>query len=80
MNNLCLSLAHEYGYAGIRINILSPGIVSNAPNPENFDLERLKIPLTRLATPEDVVNAVLFLSSEESEYINGINLDVHGGR
>ena len=80
MNNLCLSLADEYGFAGIRVNIVSPGIVSDDPNPENYDLERLNIPLSRLATPEDVVNAVFFLSSEESKYINGTNLDVNGGR
>ncbi len=80
MNNLCSSLAHEYGFAGIRVNIVSPGIVSNDPNPPNFDIEKLKIPLARLATPEDVVNAVLFLSSDKSKYINGSNIDVNGGR
>lgn len=80
MNNLCLSLAHEYGFAGIRVNIVSPGIVSDDPNPENYDLERLNIPLSRLATPEDVVNAVFFLSTEDSKYINGSNIDVNGGR
>ena len=80
MNNLCLSLAHEYGSAGIRVNIVTPGIVSTNPIHPDFDMEKLNIPLSRLATPKDVVNAVYFLSSEKSEYINGANLDVNGGR
>ncbi len=80
MNNLCRTLSHEYGPDGIRINIISPGIVSENPYDENININRLKIPLARLATPKDVVNVVEFLNSQGSSYINGINVDVNGGR
>ena len=80
MNNLCRSLSHEYGPNGVRINIISPGIVSDDPYDEKIKISNLNIPLSRLATPEDVVNAVDFINSQKSCYINGINLDVNGGR
>ena len=70
---------HEYG-PGIRINIISPGIVSDNPYDENININRLNIPLARLATPEDVVNVVEFLNSLKGSYINGINVDLNGGR
>jgi 3-oxoacyl-[acyl-carrier protein] reductase len=38
-----------------------------------------KIPSARLGEPEDIANAVLFLSSEQSDYINGETLHVNGG-
>ena len=54
--------------------------VSNDNNNEKIDMSRLNIPLSRLAIPDDVVNAVLFLTSPESKYISGSNIDVNGGR
>ena len=80
MNNLCRSLSHEYGPSGVRINIISPGIIADDPYDKNINLSSLNIPLSRLATPDDVVNAVEFITSNSSSYINGINLDVNGGR
>lgn len=38
-----------------------------------------KIPLKRLAKPEEVANAALFLASDEADYITGIGLNVAGG-
>lgn len=40
----------------------------------------LGIPLGRLATPEDVANAAVFLASDEAIYITGVELPVDGGR
>ena len=80
INNLCKTLAHEYGPNGIRVNIVTPGIISeDSFNTRKYD-ERLNIPLSRFATPSDVVNAISFLISKESSYITGNDLNVNGGR
>ena len=41
--------------------------------------DRSKIPSARLGDPEDIANAVLFLTSNQSDYINGETLHVNGG-
>ena len=80
INNLCKTLSHEYGSSGVRVNIVTPGIISDDSfNKRKYD-EKLNIPLSRLANPTDVVNAVSFLISKESSYITGNDLNVNGGR
>lgn len=72
---------------GIRVNVLSPGFVSTPAYDylfgENKDavLEHAKsiTPLGRLGTVEDMANAVMYLASSESSYVNGIELFVDGG-
>ena len=46
------------------------------------DIERIAslVPLRRLAEPEDHAQAMLFLASDAASYINGVTLDVNGGR
>ena len=39
-----------------------------------------QVPLKRIARPEEIANAILFLASEEASYVNGINFPVDGGR
>lgn len=80
---LMKSLASEYAEKHININAVSPSMI------ETKFLERIpdkiieitaeKHPLKRIATPGDVVPAILFLLSEESNYINGINIPIAGG-
>ena len=80
MNNLCKTLSYEYGSKGIRVNILTPGIVCIDPLDKEKYKPALNIPLSRLATPKDVYDAVCFLASDKSSYITGADIDINGGR
>ena len=77
------SLAIEYARKNININCISPGFISTAMTDqvdEKFkDVIIAKIPANRLGKPEDIANAVVFLSSNQSDYINGETLHVNGG-
>ena len=77
------SFALEYAKKHINVNCVSPGFISTAMTDqieEKFkDAIVLKIPANRLGKPEDVANAVVFLSSDDSDYINGETIHVNGG-
>ena len=77
------SLAIEYAKKNINVNCISPGFISTAMTDqidEKFKETIIaKIPSNRLGKPEDVANAVIFLSSDLSDYINGETLHVNGG-
>lgn len=64
----------------VRINCICPGIV-DTPIYTNRDMSRFddRIPLGRVATPEEIAKVVLFMVSEDSSYITGIALPVDGG-
>jgi meso-butanediol dehydrogenase/(S,S)-butanediol dehydrogenase/diacetyl reductase len=79
-------LAAEGAPHGIRANAISPGIISTPGSRANLlaadhpmrTIARA-VPLGRLGTEEDVVNAAVFLASDEAAYITGTNLIVDGG-
>ena len=77
------SLAIEYAKKNINVNCISPGFIKTAMTDkinETFKEAIIsKIPSNRLGEPEDIANAVLFLSSNQSDYINGETLHVNGG-
>ena len=77
------SLAIEYAKKNINVNCISPGFIKTAMTDkieEKFrDIIVSKIPSARLGEPEDIANAVLFLASCQSDYINGETLHVNGG-
>ena len=77
------SLAIEYSKKNINVNCISPGFIKTAMTDkidEKFkEVIISKIPSGRLGTPEDIANAVLFLASTKSDYINGETLHVNGG-
>ena len=77
------SLAIEYAKKNINVNCVSPGFVKTAMTDkidEKFkDMIISKIPSARLGEPEDIANAVVFLASNQSDYINGETLHVNGG-
>ena len=77
------SLAIEYAKKNINVNCISPGFIKTAMTDkidEKFkEIIVSKIPSARLGDPEDVANAVVFLASNQSDYINGETLHVNGG-
>ena len=77
------SLALEYAKKNININCISPGFIkTNMTDKIDEKFKEViisKIPAARLGEPEDIANAVLFLASKQSDYINGETLHVNGG-
>ena len=77
------SLSVEYAKKNININCISPGFIKTAMTDkidEKFkDILLSKIPSARFGEPDDIANAVLFLASNLSDYINGETLHVNGG-
>ncbi len=82
---LTKSIASRYAKDGIRCNSIHPSTVDTPFVQEMFrDPEKKKqrleeVPLGRLASAEDVANAVLYLASDEATFINGIALPIDGG-
>lgn len=84
--NLTQQLAVEGGPHGIRAVCISPGftvtpstawLVESGPEPFKKNIAR--IPLGRVGQPDDIVNAAVFLSSDEASWITGVNLVIDGG-
>jgi NAD(P)-dependent dehydrogenase (short-subunit alcohol dehydrogenase family) len=84
--NLSKTAAAENACHGVRINAILPGAtatqglligVENSPHPEHEWTRQ--IPSRRFAQPEEIANAVLFLVSPLSTYVNGATLVVDGG-
>ena len=77
------SLAIEYAKKNININCISPGFIKTAMTDKLDDKFKeaiiSKIPSARLGDPDDIANAVLFMCSNQSDYINGETLHVNGG-
>ena len=77
------SLAIEYAKKNINVNCISPGFISTAMTDQIDEKHKeaiiAKIPSNRLGKPEDIANAVTFLSSNLSDYINGETIHVNGG-
>ena len=77
------TLAKELGKKGIRVNAVAPGFIVTPMTqgmPEKIlEMMTEKTPLKRLGKPLDIANALLFLASEDANYINGVVLSVDGG-
>lgn len=86
VNILTKSSAAEYGSQGIRINAVSPGVI-RTPGIENYFKEqpdmaeglKRKAVMNRLGEPEEIAEAVTFLSSDRASFITGQLLSVDGG-
>ncbi|MFM1950402.1 MAG: hypothetical protein RL418_89 [Actinomycetota bacterium] len=84
--SLTQQLAAEGGKYGIRSVAISPGFIVTPSTawlvesgPEPFKKNIGRIPLGRVGQPSDIVNAAVFLASDEASWITGINLVVDGG-
>ena len=87
--SLTRAAAIEWAPLRIRVNAVAPGLTDtplarawfdDQPDPTSFrETVEATIPQHRLATPEDVAAAVLFLASDESAHITGVTLAVDGG-
>jgi NAD(P)-dependent dehydrogenase (short-subunit alcohol dehydrogenase family) len=86
---LAKGAAIEWAPRNIRVNVVAPGLtdtptieasIQRSTDPEAYRRQReAQIPLQRLATPEEIADAVLFLASPKSSYITGAVLPVDGG-
>lgn len=80
------TLAVEWGPEGVRVNSVAPGPVEGtegmrrlAPTEASVAAWTEAVPLRRFATTQDVVDAVLWLTSPEASYVTGVVLSVDGG-
>ena len=73
-------MAKNYGEEGVRVNCICPGIVDT---PILGDRDRTayaqRVPLKKLAQPEEVAKVVAFLASDDAEYLTGVVLPIDGG-
>jgi len=83
------TLSREFATKGVRINTVCPGLtetgmleafMQGAGNPDKLrEAYRRAVPIGRLGKPEDIPGAVLFLSSEDADFITGQTISVSGG-
>jgi NAD(P)-dependent dehydrogenase (short-subunit alcohol dehydrogenase family) len=89
VRSLARSFSQEFGSKGIRVNCLSPGVTAT-PILEKFGYDdnvlqdvigqvKTLTPLGRLATPQEIANAIYFICSDEASFIHGADLQVDGG-
>jgi 2-hydroxycyclohexanecarboxyl-CoA dehydrogenase len=86
---LTKTLAREMAKNGVRLNCVCPGLtetgmfqefVKGAGNPDKLrEAYRRGVPLGRLGQPEDIAGAVLFLASDDADFITGQTISVSGG-
>ena len=83
------TLARELATKGVRLNTVCPGLtqtnmlaefMKGAGNPDKLEeAYRRAVPIGRLGKPEDIPGAVLFLSSDDADFITGQTISVSGG-
>jgi NAD(P)-dependent dehydrogenase (short-subunit alcohol dehydrogenase family) len=83
---LTQSFAHELGHLGIRCNAVAPGLTDTPMLEDDLESEEFRrayvrrIPLRRVAMPEEQARVILFLASDDASYVNGETIVVDGGQ
>ena len=78
-------MAIDYGQEGIRINNLSPGYIFTNMTKKSYSNKKLrasrakKTMLNKWGQPNDIIGAAVYLMSDSSQYVTGIDLHVDGG-
>lgn len=77
------ALAKEVGPSGVRVNVVTPGVIDTDMNAQLTAEDRAQLaedtPLGRIGLPDEVARTILFLCSEDSAFITGQVLGVSGG-
>jgi NAD(P)-dependent dehydrogenase (short-subunit alcohol dehydrogenase family) len=82
---LSRQLASEWGPQGIRSNVVSPGMVITPMSQSFYDTPGVTerrtavVPARRIGMPQDIADAILYLASDRSSYVNGDEIIVDGG-
>ena len=85
MIRLSKSLAIQYASKNIRSNVILPGPVNTGmqkrwkKNPSSKKNLEKTIPLKKVGEPEDIANGIMFLLSDQSQYITGTEIVIDGG-
>ncbi|HSC69836.1 MAG TPA: 3-oxoacyl-ACP reductase family protein [Candidatus Methylomirabilis sp.] len=82
---LTMTAARELGPKGITANVIAPGFIGTETlrgilSPQVMEKLQHQIPLGRIGEPPEVGRVVAFLASEAASYLNGVVLDINGGR
>ncbi|MTD53053.1 SDR family oxidoreductase [Amycolatopsis pithecellobii] len=89
IRNLARSWIIELGASGVRVNVLSPGptntpgLLGLAPAGQEqalLDAQAAEVPLDRVADPAEIANAAIFLATDQSSFVNGVEFFVDGGQ
>ena len=78
---LTREMASDFAPLGVRVNAISPGeIDTSILSPGTEKIVQEQIPMRRLGRPEEVAQAIYFLCTDASSYVNGAELHINGGQ
>ena len=81
LNSLTIGLSQEVAGEGIRVNAVAPGLTdTDMPPADKLATLGPAIPIGRIAQPEEIAEAIVWLLSDKASYTAGANIRVGGGR
>ena len=85
VTNLTRALALDAKNSGVRVNAVNPSLTRSELTKDMFEDDALigkfleRIPLGRVAEPEDIADVIAVLASDDARFVNGVSLPVDGG-